>query len=91
MALIKTITTMDEVTLLAETLQPIIDHAIKCDLMEQLGWYTVRVERDLTDELELEQWLKQNIKNSFLGIPSSPRWMFEDEKDANWFILRWSS
>jgi hypothetical protein len=74
--------------LMAEEMQKEIDGEIICQLLEDGGWHKVKL-YTMTSETgkEIDTWTVANVKGDYWtqGII----WMFEEEKDANWFKLRW--
>lgn len=67
-----------------------IDFTILTDMLCSLGWTRVLL-KPMTHEhgQDIDQWVKSNIKGHFetMGLV----WVFEDSKDASWFVLRWMS
>lgn len=68
-----------------------IDFGILSELLCSLGW--TRVTRDphvtVEEATEIKQWLKQHCKGAVKSHGST--WVFENEKEASHFILRWVS
>jgi hypothetical protein len=65
-----------------------IDFEILAGMLCELGWTRVVLSpmtRETGDAIDL--WVHGNIKNSHetMGLV----WLFENEKDANWFKIRW--
>lgn len=65
-----------------------IDFGILTDMLCQIGWRKV-ILKPMTWEngAAVDAWTAQHIKGPFetMGLV----WIFEDEKDANWFAMRW--
>ena len=76
---------------MAEHLKKQIDHEVVCNLLKETGWTLVpcTIEEKYSDELNT--WMSENIKHKFQGDCEFSIWAFENENDANWFSLRWSS
>lgn len=70
----------------AKILQEEIDWEILSDMMVECGWTKVEISLDRMHIVE--KWIEENIqgKYKFRGTD----WLFESEKDATMFILRWS-
>jgi hypothetical protein len=77
-------------TELARVLQQEIDAEVMRDVFKKSGWHEVVLD-PMTSELgeEIDAWVKDNIKHNewHHGLV----WLFKDDKDANWFSLRWLS
>ena len=65
-----------------------IDFEILCGMLCQMGWTKI-VLSPMTSETSdaIDLWVHKNVKNSHetMGLV----WIFENEKDANWFKIRW--
>ena len=72
----------------ADELAKGIDAEVFRSLLKEGGWHEV-VLRPMTWERSdnIDLWVEENIKGKrwTYGLV----WMFEDQKDANWFALRW--
>jgi hypothetical protein len=68
-----------------------IDREILWSMLECIGWTRVMLPRliDNNHAIDITNWLEANCKNSFER--SGRDFMFESEKDANWFKLRWGT
>jgi hypothetical protein len=67
-----------------------IDAQILRDMLTELGWYEVLLTPMSWEQgYEVDSWVETNIKGRMWcqGLV----WMFENEKDASWFKLRWLS
>lgn len=77
---------------LAKTLQEEIDWEIMCDMMVTLGYTKVEMKwSEMMNEVEahmIKEWCRENLQGHYQG--RGKIWMFEKEKDASMFILRWS-
>lgn len=68
-------------------LQEEIDTEILFDLMKQLGWHSVELDTPVDEQVAAE-WLSKNASGKYKG--RRQHWVFENEKDAVVFSLRWS-
>lgn len=66
-------------------LQEEIDWELKSDILIKQGWTQVKISDDV---VELK-WIADNCKGRVHHNPSGLEWIFENEKDAIAFILRW--
>jgi hypothetical protein len=68
-----------------------IDREVLWDMLEGIGWYRVMLPRfvDNNHAIDIGYWLIDNCKESFER--SGADFIFESQKDANWFKLRWGS
>lgn len=67
-----------------------IDFEVLTNLLEEMGWHKVVLEPMTWEQgTEVDIWVIQNVKGKYntRGLV----WIFEHEKDANWFKLRWIS
>ena len=65
-----------------------IDFEILTGMLCELGWRKVILRpMTLKDGIEIDDWTAKHVKGNFetMGLV----WVFEDEKDANWFKLKW--
>jgi hypothetical protein len=73
------------------TLAQEIDREVLWGMLQGIGWTRVMLPTMGNGEqaVEIMCWLEDNCKGSH------KRWgrdfIFEDSKDANWFILRWGT
>ena len=67
-----------------------IDFSILADLFCDIGWTRVKLE-PMTHEqsAEIDQWVTMNIQGDFKNMGLI--WVFENPKDASWFLLKWVS
>lgn len=72
----------------AQRLADEIDFEVLSGMLCQIGWTKV-VLNPMTWETgdAIDLWTHKNIKNPYetMGLV----WIFENEKDANWFKIRW--
>lgn len=73
----------------AKEMQIEMDREILWGMLEGLGWTRVMLDqlRDNNHAIDITLWLEENIKNPFER--SGRDFLFENEKDAVKFILRW--
>jgi len=66
-----------------------IDREILWGMLEGMGWTRVLLDRlqDNKHAIDITIWLEENIKNPFER--NGRDFIFESEKDAAYFILRW--
>lgn len=67
-----------------------IDREVLWGMLQGIGWTRIMLDR-LTDNnhaVDITYWLEENIKNPFER--SGRDFIFESEKDAAHFILRWT-
>ena len=59
------------------------------DMLIGLGWTRVMLTKftDNTYAIDITHWLAENIKNPYER--NGRDFLFENPKDASWFILRW--
>lgn len=74
-----------------EELSKATNWEITSDILIMSGWSLVILLDDRYNEnrKDIEDWVPKNIRGKFLNYYG--QWIFEDEKDANWFKLRWLS
>lgn len=76
---------------LADKMQSQVDFEILSSiLVDSCGWTKVELENKFlpVSGIELHEWRVKNIKGRWIG--NEGVWLFEDAKDANWFILKWA-
>ena len=66
-----------------------IDREVLWGMLEGIGWHRVMIPRliDNHHAIDITDWLEINCKHGFER--GGRDFIFEDAKDANWFILRW--
>jgi hypothetical protein len=73
----------------AEAMARDIDREVLWGMLTQIGWTRVILSGEVArnNAEDIVQWLKVNCKHPY--EKSMTDFLFENEKDANWFILRW--
>ena len=68
-----------------------IDREVLWGMLEGIGWIRVMLPRliDSNHAVDITHWLAINCKNPFEH--SGRDFIFESQKDANWFKLRWGT
>jgi hypothetical protein len=68
-----------------------IDREVLWGMLQGLGWTRVMLPRfvDNYHAVDIGYWLKDNCKKAFER--NGRDFLFEDNKDANWFRLRWGT
>ena len=68
-----------------------IDRDVLWGMLEGIGWHRVMLPRfiDNNHAIDIGYWLIDNCKESFER--SGADFIFESQKDANWFKLRWGT
>ena len=66
-----------------------IDREVLWGMLVGIGWTRVMLDRlqDNNHAIDITYWLEENIKNPFER--NGRDFLFEDERDATMFILRW--
>ena len=74
---------------LAKNIQEEIDFQILSDMMVSMGWHKMEFEplREVEEAAEIKEWIKTSCKGKVQSYGSN--WLFENEKDMAWFMLRW--
>lgn len=75
----------------AKMLQEEIDWKVLCDLLIETGWTKVSVNWIRINSSKahtISQWCKKNLFGHYKGRGDT--WLFEYEKDAILFTLKWS-
>jgi hypothetical protein len=68
-----------------------IDREVLWGMLQDIGWTRVMITR-LTDNnhaVDIKHWLALNTKKSYES--NGRDFIFEDARDANWFVLRWGT
>jgi hypothetical protein len=67
-----------------------IDREILWGMLQGIGWTRVLLTRlqDNNHAVDITQWLSENIKNPFER--NGRDFIFENEQDTAYFILRWT-
>lgn len=71
---------------IARVLQEEIDREIIVELCKSQGWTEVKISVKVSVD---KDWCKQHIKKQYKNFNNF--WYFEDSRDAEFFVLRWSS
>jgi hypothetical protein len=68
-----------------------IDREILWGMLQGMGWTRVMIPTmgDAYMAVDIITWLEDNCKNPYER--SGREFIFESQKDANWFILRWGT
>ena len=68
-----------------------IDREVLWSMLEGIGWNRVMIPRFVDNEhaIDITYWLEENCKTSFER--NGRDFIFENQKDANWFVLRWGT
>jgi len=76
---------------LGEAMAREIDREVLWGMLEGIGWTRVMLPRyiDNNHAIDITYWLEETIKNPFER--NGRDFIFESQKDANWFKLRWGS
>lgn len=69
-------------------LQEEIDAEIMFNVLQQMGWHCVELSTP-ADEIVAAKWLMKNNSGKYHRRSGGWRWLFENEKDAVMFSLRW--
>jgi|694.fasta_scaffold03834_25 hypothetical protein len=75
----------------AKEMQEEIDWGIMCDLLKEVGWVKIQTTwstQSLEDAYDLKNWCRSNLYGNYKG--RGKIWLFEKEKDAIMFALKWS-
>ena len=74
---------------LGTKMQSEMDREILWGMLKNLGWTRVTLDRftDNNHAVDISYWLADNIKNPFER--SGADFIFENDRDAMTFILRW--
>lgn len=74
----------------AKEIQEQIDFVIIADMLVEMGWKRLHFEplRGVEEAYDISAWIRANCKGKVKSRGDT--WLFENEKDAAWFTLRWS-
>jgi hypothetical protein len=65
-----------------------IDEEIMSDLLSHIGWVLVEFHHtEINHANNINFWLLKNCHGQYRRL--SKYYLFEDKKDAEWFVLRW--
>jgi hypothetical protein len=75
----------------AKQLSDEIDREVLWGMLEGIGWHRVMLPRliDNNHAVDITHWLEENCKKAYER--SGRDFLFEDVKDADWFVLRWGT
>lgn len=75
----------------AEAMAREIDREILWSMLAELGWIRIMLPSllDMKNAVDIQDWLVLNCNKGYQH--SGRDFIFEDERDANWFKLRWLS
>ena len=74
----------------AKELSEEIDFSMLLNMYKEMGWTEVEFQNPMPMQRAkmIQDWLNENCKGH--RISRGKRFLFEDVKEASWFILRWS-
>lgn len=75
----------------AKLMQEEIDWRVLCDLLVEQGWTKVHINWSSISASKshyIKEWCKNTLTGHYKG--RSDTWLFENEKDAIIFTLKWS-
>jgi hypothetical protein len=75
---------------ITKEMQQEIDREVLWAMLLELGWTRVMIDRsqDNKHAVDITYWLSLNCQGAYER--NGRDFIFENEKDASWFILRWS-
>jgi hypothetical protein len=75
----------------AKQLSDEIDREVLWGMLQGIGWTRIMLPSliDNNHAVDITHWLALNCKNSFER--NGRDFIFENERDANWFVLRWGT
>jgi len=76
---------------ITKRLQEEIDWDIMCSILTDIGWYKVETSKAYMpdeDSSMIKEWCDKNLRGTYKALGKT--WIFEQEKDAMWFALKWS-
>ena len=64
--------------------------ALRVVQLREQGWTPVNVDRFIDNHhaIDITEWIKENVKGPYHR--NGRYFIFEDSRDAAWFLLRWS-
>ena len=75
--------------ILAKEIQKEIDDGIMSNILIETGWTPVQFHfKDNFQATDIQIWLQNECSGKYRRLGSD--YLFEDVKDAEWFILRWT-
>jgi hypothetical protein len=73
---------------LAKEIAREMDEGIMSTMLVETGWTPVEFHfKDNYQAVDVQIWLQNTCKNGYRRLGSD--YVFEDSKEAEWFILRW--
>ena len=68
-----------------------IDREVLWGMLQGIGWHRVMIPRfvDNNHAVDITYWLEETCNKAYER--NGRDFLFEDSKDANWFILRWGT
>jgi hypothetical protein len=68
-----------------------IDREVLWGMLQGIGWIRVMIPRliDNNHAVDITHWLALNCKDAYER--NGRDFIFENERDANWFVLRWGT
>jgi len=68
-----------------------IDREVLWSMLQSIGWHRVMIPRfvDNNHAVDITYWLAATCNKAYER--NGRDFLFEDSKDANWFILRWGT
>jgi len=68
-----------------------IDREVLWGMLQGIGWTRIMLPSliDNNHAVDISHWLALNCKNSYER--NGRDFLFENDRDANWFVLRWGT
>ena len=68
-----------------------IDREVLWGMLQGIGWTRIMLPRliDNNHAVDITYWLEENCKKAYER--NGRDFIFEDKRDANWFVLRWGT
>jgi hypothetical protein len=68
-----------------------IDREVLWGMLQGIGWTRIMLPRliDNNHAVDITYWLEENCKKAYER--NGRDFIFENERDANWFVLRWGT
>jgi len=75
----------------AKQLSDEIDREVLWGMLQGIGWTRIMLPRliDNNHAVDITYWLEENCKKAYER--NGRDFIFENERDANWFVLRWGT
>lgn len=73
----------------AKRLAEDIDAEVLRQVYKSSGWHEVVIHWIMTHEVssEVDKWVEEHVKGKYWN--RGLVWLFKEQRDANWFVLRW--